>query len=143
MHPMILAKHLDKEKFDFAICVIENSRSPIRAEIEKSGCVIHDLNLSRRFYNVPMRFAWFMVFTGRSKGSGLKSFKPRHFTQICWAASRPKLRACHSSFPRRIPSLISRLTKSGGTSTHPCICSTTFSIVQLIGLWRSWSSLES
>ena len=53
MHPMILAKHLDKEKFDFAICVIENSRSPIRAEIEKSGCVIHDLNLSRRFYNVP------------------------------------------------------------------------------------------
>jgi glycosyltransferase involved in cell wall biosynthesis len=52
MHPMVLAKHLDKEKFDFAICVIENSRSSIRVEIEKSGCMIHDLNLSRRFYNV-------------------------------------------------------------------------------------------
>ena len=52
MHPMVLAKQLNKEKFDFAICVIENSRSSIRTEIEKSGCVIHDLNLSRRFYNV-------------------------------------------------------------------------------------------
>ena len=48
----MLAKHLDRAKFHFAICVIENARSAPRLEIEKSGCPIYDLNLSRRFYNV-------------------------------------------------------------------------------------------
>jgi glycosyltransferase involved in cell wall biosynthesis len=52
MHPKFLAKHLNRNMFDFSVCVIENSRSSIRLEIEASGTTIHDLNLSRRFYNV-------------------------------------------------------------------------------------------
>ena len=52
MHPLVLAKHLDRTKFDFAICVIENARSDRRVAIEHAGCPIYDLNLSRRFYNV-------------------------------------------------------------------------------------------
>ena len=51
MHPLFLAEGLNKSEFDFSICVIENSRSAIRMKIEASGCRIHDLNLSRRFYN--------------------------------------------------------------------------------------------
>ena len=52
MHPLALARHLDRAKYDFGICVIENARSDLRLAIERCGCPFYDLNVSRRFYNV-------------------------------------------------------------------------------------------
>jgi glycosyltransferase involved in cell wall biosynthesis len=50
-HPLALAKHLDRRKFEFAVCVIEKA-SPFNVEeLERAGCRLHALNLSRRFYN--------------------------------------------------------------------------------------------
>jgi glycosyltransferase involved in cell wall biosynthesis len=62
MHPFVLAKHLNREKFDFGICVIENAQSKLRLEIEQSGCQIYDLNLARRLYNPINVFKIFFGF---------------------------------------------------------------------------------
>ena len=62
MHPFVLAKHLNREKFDFGVCVIENARSKLRLEMEQSGCQIYDLNLSRRLYNPKNIFRIFLGF---------------------------------------------------------------------------------
>lgn len=51
MHPLALAKYLDRTRFDFAVCVIEQASQAVVSELEESGCRLYSLNLSRRFYN--------------------------------------------------------------------------------------------
>jgi glycosyltransferase involved in cell wall biosynthesis len=51
MHPLTLAKHLDRSKFDFAICAIEKASVSIIEELQRADCRLYRLNLSRRFYN--------------------------------------------------------------------------------------------
>ena len=51
MHPLALARHLDRSRFDFAICVIEEASTAVMAELEAAGCRLYSLNLSRRLYN--------------------------------------------------------------------------------------------
>jgi hypothetical protein len=51
MHPLALARHLDRNRFEFAICVIEDAAPTIRAELQQAGCPLHSLHRSRRFYN--------------------------------------------------------------------------------------------
>jgi glycosyltransferase involved in cell wall biosynthesis len=50
-HPLALAKYLDRRRFDFAVCVIENAAAPIIDELERTHCRLYTLDLSRRFYN--------------------------------------------------------------------------------------------
>jgi glycosyltransferase involved in cell wall biosynthesis len=51
MHPLALAKHLDRSRFDFAVCVIETAAAAIMEELERAHCRLYVLDLSRRFYN--------------------------------------------------------------------------------------------
>jgi glycosyltransferase involved in cell wall biosynthesis len=51
MHPLALARHLDRGRFEFAVCVIERASAAVAAELEASGCRLYSLDLSRRFYN--------------------------------------------------------------------------------------------
>jgi glycosyltransferase involved in cell wall biosynthesis len=51
MHPLALAKHLDRSKFEFAVCVIEKASSSNVEELARADCRLHILNLSRRLYN--------------------------------------------------------------------------------------------
>jgi glycosyltransferase involved in cell wall biosynthesis/SAM-dependent methyltransferase len=51
-HPLALARHLDKEKFDLSICVIESSSAAVVRDIEQHGIAIYNLNRSRRLYNL-------------------------------------------------------------------------------------------
>ena len=51
MHPLVLATHIDRKRFDFGVCVIEDARSAFRETIERAGYPIYDLHLSRRLYN--------------------------------------------------------------------------------------------
>jgi glycosyltransferase involved in cell wall biosynthesis len=51
MHPLALARHLDRNRFELAVCVIENASSAIRAELQRADCRLYSLHLSRRFYN--------------------------------------------------------------------------------------------
>jgi len=50
MRILMLAKRIDRTKFDFAVCAIESSRSAIRLEIEQAGCPVYDLDLSRKLH---------------------------------------------------------------------------------------------
>lgn len=50
-HPLTLARCIDKDRFDFSVCVIESASAANAAELESAGCRLHSLNLSRRFYN--------------------------------------------------------------------------------------------
>jgi glycosyltransferase involved in cell wall biosynthesis len=51
MHPMALAKYIDRGKFEFAVCLIETASASKIEELERAGCRLYTLNLSRRFYN--------------------------------------------------------------------------------------------
>jgi glycosyltransferase involved in cell wall biosynthesis len=51
MHPLALANHIDRSRFDFGICVIEQASAPVIAELADIGSRIYILNLSRRLYN--------------------------------------------------------------------------------------------
>jgi glycosyltransferase involved in cell wall biosynthesis len=50
-HSLTLAKHLDRSRFDFAVCVIERASESATLELERSDCPLYSLNLSRRLYN--------------------------------------------------------------------------------------------
>ncbi len=52
MHPLALAKHLDRSRFEFAVCVIENASASNVEELTRTDCHLYTLNLSRRFYNL-------------------------------------------------------------------------------------------
>jgi glycosyltransferase involved in cell wall biosynthesis len=49
--PLTLAKHLDRSRFGFAVCVIERASESATLELERSDCPLYSLNLSRRLYN--------------------------------------------------------------------------------------------
>ena len=49
--PLALAKGINRNKFDLSIVVIENAATGLGPEIRSLGCPIHELHLSRRFYN--------------------------------------------------------------------------------------------
>jgi glycosyltransferase involved in cell wall biosynthesis len=49
--PLALARHIDRSRFDFAICLIETASPSAMSELEAAGCPCYSLNLSRRFYN--------------------------------------------------------------------------------------------
>jgi glycosyltransferase involved in cell wall biosynthesis len=49
--PLALARHIDRSRFDFAICVIETASPSAMSELEAADCPLYSLNLSRRFYN--------------------------------------------------------------------------------------------
>ena len=51
MHPRALAQHLDRSKFEFAVCVIEHASAAVMEELERAHCRLYSLNLPRRFYN--------------------------------------------------------------------------------------------
>jgi glycosyltransferase involved in cell wall biosynthesis len=51
MHPLALAKHLDRSKFEFAVCVIEQASALNVEELTRAACGLYILNLSRRLYN--------------------------------------------------------------------------------------------
>jgi glycosyltransferase involved in cell wall biosynthesis len=49
--PLTLAKHLDRSRFDFGVCVIERASESATWELERLDCPLYSLNLSRRLYN--------------------------------------------------------------------------------------------
>jgi glycosyltransferase involved in cell wall biosynthesis len=49
--PLTLAKHLDRSRFDFAVCVIERASESATLELQRLDCPLYSLNLSRRLYN--------------------------------------------------------------------------------------------
>jgi glycosyltransferase involved in cell wall biosynthesis len=51
MHPLALANHLDRSKFEFSICVIEKAAASVLEKLEGAGSRLYILDLSRRFYN--------------------------------------------------------------------------------------------
>jgi glycosyltransferase involved in cell wall biosynthesis len=51
MHPLALARHLNRARFDFAVCVIEAASQSATLELARSDCPLYSLNLSRRLYN--------------------------------------------------------------------------------------------
>jgi len=48
---LALARHINRSRFDFAICVIETASPSAMSELEAASCPLYSLNLSRRFYN--------------------------------------------------------------------------------------------
>lgn len=52
LHPLMLAKHLDRDSVDFRICVIETIAAAYKKDLETTGCAVYELDLCRRFYNV-------------------------------------------------------------------------------------------
>jgi glycosyltransferase involved in cell wall biosynthesis len=50
-HPLALSRYLDQKQFDFSVCVIETASSSVISDLERSGCALYALNLSRRLYN--------------------------------------------------------------------------------------------
>jgi glycosyltransferase involved in cell wall biosynthesis len=50
MHPLALARDLDRSRFDFAVCVIEAASASFKSEMAKAGRALYSLSLSRRFY---------------------------------------------------------------------------------------------
>jgi glycosyltransferase involved in cell wall biosynthesis len=51
MHPMELARCLDRDKFEFAVCLIESASASNIEKLRRQGCALYILNLSRRLYN--------------------------------------------------------------------------------------------
>jgi glycosyltransferase involved in cell wall biosynthesis len=51
MHPLALARYLDQDKFDFAVCAIGATSFAVMSKMEQSGRPLYSLGLSRRFYN--------------------------------------------------------------------------------------------
>jgi glycosyltransferase involved in cell wall biosynthesis len=49
--PLALARHVNRNQFDFAICVIETASLSAMSELKAAGCPLYSLNLSRRLYN--------------------------------------------------------------------------------------------
>jgi glycosyltransferase involved in cell wall biosynthesis len=49
--PIALARHIDRKRFDFAICLIETASLSAMSELEAAGCPLYSLGLSRRLYN--------------------------------------------------------------------------------------------
>jgi glycosyltransferase involved in cell wall biosynthesis len=49
--PLTLAKHVDRSRFDFAVCVIERASESATLQLERLDCPLYSLNLSRRLYN--------------------------------------------------------------------------------------------
>jgi glycosyltransferase involved in cell wall biosynthesis len=50
-HPLTLARHLDRAKFEFIACVIEQASATAVEALQQAECRLYILGLSRRLYN--------------------------------------------------------------------------------------------
>jgi glycosyltransferase involved in cell wall biosynthesis len=50
-HPLTLARHLDRGKFEFVACVIEQASATAVEALQQAECRLYILGLSRRLYN--------------------------------------------------------------------------------------------
>jgi glycosyltransferase involved in cell wall biosynthesis len=57
-HPLALAQHLDRSRFEFAVCVIETASESARSKLTGAGRALYELDLSRRLYNP---YGWFRI----------------------------------------------------------------------------------
>ena len=124
-HPMTLAKYLDRGKFEFVACVIEQASAANAEALKQADCRLYILGLSRRLYNpVGLMRIVYRVYKLCSE------LKPDIVqTHGLHAKSIRKTRSemgggSSSSSPQRARSQTSNAIPGGGHSTCRCTAST-------------------